>query len=98
VRLITWNVNSLRPRLSRLLALLEREQPDVVCLQETKAFDDELPSAELRQAGYVATSYGQRPYNGVAILSHPSRTRLPGASPVIRRRTIPEYSPSGLAP
>ncbi len=69
MRLITWNVNSLRPRLPRLLALLERERPDVVCLQETKALDDELPSAELRRAGYVATSYGQRPYNGLAILS-----------------------------
>ncbi len=69
MRLITWNVNSLRPRLRRVLALLEREQPDIVCLQETKALDGELPADQLSDAGYVTTSYGQRPYNGVAILS-----------------------------
>lgn len=66
--LVTWNVNSLRSRLPRLLALLEREQPDVVCLQETKVLDEELPS-ELSEAGYEVISHGQRPYNGVAVLS-----------------------------
>lgn len=47
MRLVTWNVNSLRSRLPRLLAMLEREQPDIVCLQETKALDDEMPTGEL---------------------------------------------------
>lgn len=69
MRVISWNVNSLRPRLVRLLGLLEREQPDIVCLQETKALDDELPTDQLAEAGYLATSHGQRPYNGVVILS-----------------------------
>ncbi len=68
MRIVTWNVNSLTSRLPRILSLLEREQPDVVLLQETKTLDDEIPS-ELNEAGYVVTSYGQRPYNGVAILS-----------------------------
>jgi exodeoxyribonuclease-3 len=69
VHLVTWNVNSLRPRLPRVLALLEREQPDLICLQETKTLDDEFPTEQLAEAGYAATSHGQRPYNGVAILS-----------------------------
>jgi exodeoxyribonuclease-3 len=69
MRLVTWNVNSLRARLPRVLAMLEREQPDFVCLQETKTIDEEFPFAELENAGYRAVSYGQRPFNGVAILS-----------------------------
>jgi len=69
MRLITWNVNSLRARLPRVLALLERHQPDVVCLQETKVTDDLFPRAELEAAGYQSLAHGQRTYNGVAILS-----------------------------
>jgi exodeoxyribonuclease-3 len=52
-----------------LLALLERELPDFVCLQETKTLNDEFPIDQLAKAGYVTTSYGQRPFNGVATLS-----------------------------
>lgn len=76
MRLVTWNVNSLRTRLPRLLALLERHHPDVVCLQETKVTDDLFPHAELEAAGYQAVAHGQRTYNGVAILSRstPSET------------------------
>jgi exodeoxyribonuclease III len=69
VRLITWNVNSVRQRLPRLEALLERHRPDVVCLQETKVTDDEFPASELESAGYRSVAYGQRAYNGVAILA-----------------------------
>ncbi len=68
-RIATWNVNSIRARLERLLAWLESRRPDVVCLQETKVTDDDFPIAELRQAGYAAAIHGQRTYNGVAILS-----------------------------
>jgi len=89
MRLVTWNVNSLWPRLPRLLALLEREQPDVVCLQETKVLDDELPFEVLRQAGYVATSHGQRPCNGVVTLSRTEPSEVAGASPGIPPRTMP---------
>jgi len=64
----SWNVNSIRARLARLLAWLDARQPDVVCLQETKVADEDFPFEELRQAGYVATTFGQRTYNGVAIL------------------------------
>jgi exodeoxyribonuclease-3 len=69
VRVITWNVNSIRQRRPRLLALLARHDPDVVCLQETKVVDDDFPFEELAAAGYGALSFGQRAYNGVAVLS-----------------------------
>jgi exodeoxyribonuclease III len=69
VRLVTWNVNSIRQRLPRLLALLARHEPDVVCLQETKVADDDFPIEPLLAAGYGALSHGQGGRNGVAIVS-----------------------------
>ena len=69
VRLVTWNVNSVKQRLPRLLALLDRHDPDVVCLQETKVVDDDFPFEEIERVGYRARSFGQRSYNGVAILA-----------------------------
>jgi exodeoxyribonuclease-3 len=69
VRLVTWNVNSIRQRLPRLLALLARHEPDVVCLQETKVADADFPIEPLLAAGYGALSHGQSGRNGVAIVS-----------------------------
>ena len=72
VRVATWNVNSVKQRLPRLLPWLDERQPDVVCLQETKLTDDafhELLDAELEQRGYRAAVHGQGQWNGVAILS-----------------------------
>jgi exodeoxyribonuclease-3 len=69
VRVVTWNVNSIRQRLPRLLGLLERHRPDVVLLQETKVADGEFPVEPLLEAGYGALSSGQGGRNGVAILS-----------------------------
>jgi len=69
VKLVTWNVNSIRQRLERLVALLSRHAPDVVCLQETKTLDGDFPSEALRAAGYASISSGQKSYNGVAILA-----------------------------
>ena len=68
LKFVTWNVNSLNVRLPRLLAWLETNAPDVVCLQETKLEDDRFPHAELEAAGYRAHVFGQKTYNGVAIL------------------------------
>lgn len=65
----TWNVNSIRARLPRLLAWLEAKKPDVLCVQETKVVDEEFPFAELKALGYEAATFGQKTYNGVAILS-----------------------------
>jgi exodeoxyribonuclease III len=72
VRLATWNVNSVKQRLPRLLPWLDERQPDVVCLQETKLADDafaELLGAELEVRGYEVAAHGEAAWNGVAILS-----------------------------
>jgi exodeoxyribonuclease-3 len=69
MKVATWNVNSIRTRLERLLAWLERARPDVVCLQELKGVDASFPHSELEAAGYHAAVYGEKTYNGVAILS-----------------------------
>ena len=69
MKIITWNVNSVRSRLERLIALLERHQPDVLCLQEIKGADDVFPRDEITAAGYRSVVFGQKKYNGVAILS-----------------------------
>lgn len=69
VKLVTWNVNSIRQRMERLLALLERHAPEIVCLQETKVVDADFPAEQLRAAGYTSVHAGQKSYNGVAILA-----------------------------
>jgi exodeoxyribonuclease-3 len=72
MRVATWNVNSLRQRLPRLLPWLDERRPDVVCLQETKLADDafaELLGDELSNRGYEAAFHGEAAWNGVAILS-----------------------------
>ncbi len=69
MKIATWNVNSLKVRLPHLLDWLASEQPDVVCLQETKMTDEVFPVVELAQAGYRSVFSGQKTYNGVAILS-----------------------------
>jgi len=69
MKIATWNVNSLKVRLPHLLGWLAQQQPDVVCLQETKQQDADFPHAELQAAGYHSVCSGQKTYNGVAILS-----------------------------
>lgn len=67
--LATWNINSIRMRLPRLLDWLQRRQPDIVCLQETKVVDPDFPAEPIRALGYHCLVSGQKTYNGVAILS-----------------------------
>lgn len=75
MRVITWNVNSVKVRQERLAGLLERHEPDVVCLQELKGPDLPDPvQADLERLGYHAAVYGQKTYNGVAILSRAEPT------------------------
>jgi len=72
VRVTTWNVNSIKQRLPRLLPWLDQRQPDVACLQETKLSNDafeELLGHALRKRGYEFAVYGEARWNGVAILS-----------------------------
>lgn len=69
MKIATFNVNSIRARLPRVLEWLEDSQPDVVCLQEIKCTDDVFPAIEIQSLGYQLSVHGQKAYNGVAILS-----------------------------
>ena len=65
----TWNINSVRSRLPHLIDWLRERTPDVVFLQETKVMDDQFPREEIETLNYNIAVYGQKSYNGVAILS-----------------------------
>ncbi len=69
MKVATWNVNSIRARLDHACDWLERVQPDVLCMQETKVVDDDFPTDEFMRLGYGVAMAGQLSYNGVAILS-----------------------------
>jgi len=69
LKISTFNVNSIRARMPRLLAWLKESNPDIVCLQELKCEEKNFPFEELLDAGYNAVVSGQKTYNGVAILS-----------------------------
>jgi exodeoxyribonuclease III len=113
MRLVTWNVNSLRARLPRVLELLAELRPDVVCLQETKAAAPAFPSAALRAAGYTAVHHSAGRWAGVAILARADLAvdqpvaGLPGeAAPEEARwieasvegmRIVSKYVPNGRA-
>jgi exodeoxyribonuclease-3 len=82
MKIATFNINGIGARLPRLLEWLERESPDVACLQELKAPDQNFPIVALRAAGYGAIWHGQTSFNGVAILAK-------NADPVEIRRGLP---------
>jgi len=83
MKIATFNINSIRNRLPRLLEWLDEAKPDVVCLQELRIYHEEFPIDAIRDAGYGALWQGQKPrYNGVAILRR-------GAEPVEVRRGLP---------
>ena len=82
MKIATWNVNSIKARLPRVLEWLAEAGPDVALLQETKTVDEGFPALEIEELGYNIAIAGQKSYNGVAILSkRPIEdivTRLPG--------------------
>lgn len=80
MRLVTWNVNSLRVRLPRVLEFLAEHRPDVLCLQETKTEASGFPHAELAEAGYVAADHSGGRWAGVAIVA---RAELGVADPAV---------------
>jgi exodeoxyribonuclease-3 len=82
LKIATFNINGIRSRLPALLAWLEREGPDVVCLQELKAPDVTFPINDIHAAGYGAIWHGQTSWNGVAILAK-------GIDPLERQRGLP---------
>ncbi len=88
MKLGTWNVNSLSVRLPQVLGWLAANPIDALVLQETKLTDDKFPAAEIEAAGYRAACFGQKTYNGVALLS-----RAPGEDVV---RNIPGFD-DGMA-
>ncbi len=111
MKLATWNVNSLAVRLPQVLAWLATNPVDVLVLQETKLTDDKFPQAEIAAAGYAAHCFGQKTYNGVALLSRGDAVDLmrniPGhddhqarviAASVGELRCIGAYFPNGQAP
>ncbi len=111
MKLATWNVNSLAVRLPQLLDWLQSHPVDAVVLQETKLTDDKFPHAELAAAGYHAQWFGQKTYNGVALLSRTPATdivrNIPGfvdssarviAGTVDDLRIVGAYFPNGQAP
>lgn len=110
MKIATWNVNSIRVRLPHVLDWLAQQQPDVLCLQETKVPDEAFPADAFNQVGYSAAYAGQKTYNGVATLSRlPANAivrELPGADDVQKRllaatvdsvRVVNVYVPNGEA-
>ena len=106
----TWNVNSLKVRLPHLLDWLGRQQPDILCVQETKLEDEKFPRSEIESAGYQVVFSGQKTYNGVAILSRDEpalvQTGIPGFDDDQKRvisatiggtRIVCAYVPNGHA-
>ena len=89
MKIATWNVNSLKVRLPHVLDWLESEQPDVLCLQETKLTDENFPADDIRSAGYEVVYSGQKTYNGVATISRAAAseviTDVPGLDDPQRR-------------
>ena len=82
MKIATFNVNGIKTRLPHLLQWLEKESPDVACLQELKALHESFPVREINKAGYGAIWHGQRSWNGVAILAR-------GTDPVEFQRGLP---------
>ena len=113
MKLATWNVNSLAVRLPQVLDWLAREQPDVLVLQETKLTDDKFPADALADAGYQSVWFGQKTYNGVALLARSGLSvtevvhNIPGfddpqarviSATVEGVRVVGAYFPNGQAP
>jgi len=69
MKIISWNINSLRLRLPLLQRLIVDQKPDIICLQETKVQDADFPLSEIKNLGFQFVEFsGEKSYNGVAIL------------------------------
>ncbi|MBW4518982.1 MAG: exodeoxyribonuclease III [Scytolyngbya sp. HA4215-MV1] len=84
LKIATWNVNSIRTRLSHVTTWLQENPVDVLCLQETKVIDQDFPRSSLEDLGYHLEIFGQKSYNGVAILSRtPLQSVSLGFAPIV---------------
>ncbi|MDG9976558.1 exodeoxyribonuclease III [Ectopseudomonas oleovorans] len=92
MKIVSFNINGLRARPHQLQALIEKHQPDVIGLQETKVADEQFPEAEIRQLGYHVHYHGQKGHYGVALLSRQEPLSLhkgfPGDGEDSQRRFI----------
>jgi len=92
MKIATWNVNSVRARLPRVIDWLESAAPDVLCMQEIKCLDEQFPREVFEDMGYRVATFGQKTYNGVAILARENIEDvvrgLPGESPESQKRVI----------
>ncbi|MBA2484103.1 MAG: endonuclease/exonuclease/phosphatase family protein, partial [Nitrosomonas sp.] len=95
MKLVTWNVNSLKIRLPQVINWLKNNEPDVLCLQETKLQDERFPVDEILAVGYRSAYVGQKTYNGVALLSKRIGdtvvTAMPGLEDVQKRVIAATY-------
>lgn len=79
MKIVTWNVNSIGARLERAKAFVQRENPDILCLQELKCVAEKYPTDDFKALGYESAVWGQKTYNGVAVLSKtPMEVRFRG--------------------
>ena len=76
MKITTWNVNSIRARLERVLDWVDRRRPDVAALQETKVVDEAFPREAFEERGYHVETWGQKTYNGVALISREPMTHV----------------------
>lgn len=76
MKIVTWNINSIKVRLERVLNFCQRLQPDVLCLQELKCLEENFPLQQFKDIGYHVAVYGQKQYNGTAIISKHELTEI----------------------
>jgi exodeoxyribonuclease-3 len=92
MKIATWNVNSVRARLERVVEWLEAKKPDVLCMQEIKCLDEQFPRETFENLGYRVATFGQKTYNGVAILAKQNIEDvvrgLPGEGEEAQKRAI----------
>ena len=89
MKVATWNVNSIRARRQHVIDWLDAARPDVLCLQELKVTEADFPYDEIRECGYEAAVFGQKTYNGVAILSRHPISNVFEASATVRTTRKP---------
>ena len=69
MKIISWNVNSVRARIENIKHYIKDSEPDILMLQEIKTQDENFPNDEFKNLGYISYVFGQKSYNGVAIIS-----------------------------
>ncbi|MGF1481631.1 MAG: exodeoxyribonuclease III [Cyanophyceae cyanobacterium] len=93
MQVATWNVNSIRTRQQQVIDWLHGNPVDVLCLQETKVIDADFPSLPFEELGYQLSVYGQKSYNGVAILSRtPLQKVKTGFAPVVGESLAADFA------